>query len=77
VEGTRRSIDRAERMRGRFRRNKPGENNIERVLEWKSTEDHRSAKSASFLAALGCAGSSLRFASLRAEDQDYHRWPKL
>ena len=31
---TRRSIERAERMRGRFRRNKPGENTIERVLEW-------------------------------------------
>ena len=30
----RRSIERAERMRGRFRRNKPGENTIERVLEW-------------------------------------------
>ena len=30
---TRRSIERAERMRGRFRRNKPGENTIERVLE--------------------------------------------
>ena len=31
---TRRSIERAERMRGRFRRNKPGETTIERVLEW-------------------------------------------
>ena len=29
----RRSIERAERMRGRFRRSKPGENTIERVLE--------------------------------------------
>ena len=31
---TRRSIERAERMRGRFRRNKPGDNTIERVLDW-------------------------------------------
>jgi len=30
---TRRSIDRAERLRGRFRRNKPGQNAIERVLK--------------------------------------------
>lgn len=30
---TRRSIDRAERLRGRFRRNKPSQNAIERVLE--------------------------------------------
>jgi curved DNA-binding protein CbpA len=34
LEVTRRSIDRAERMRGRFRRNKPGHNTIERVLDW-------------------------------------------
>ena len=31
---TRRSIQRAERMRGRFRRKKPGDNPIEAILEW-------------------------------------------
>ena len=41
---TRRSIDRAERMRGRFRRNKPGENKIERVLEWEIDVLKRSAR---------------------------------
>jgi curved DNA-binding protein CbpA len=40
---TRRSIERAGRMRGRFRRNKPGENTIERVLEWKIAALKRSA----------------------------------
>ena len=40
---TRRSIERAERMRGRFRRNKPGENTIERVLEWEIAALKRSA----------------------------------
>jgi curved DNA-binding protein CbpA len=39
----RRSIERAERMRGRFRRNKPGENTIERVLEWEIAVLKRSA----------------------------------
>jgi hypothetical protein len=41
---TRRSIDRAERMRGRFRRNKPGENKVERVLEWEIDVLKRSAQ---------------------------------
>src|SRR5262249_14981329 len=41
---TRRSIERAERMRGRFRRNKPGENTIERILEWEIDVLKRSAR---------------------------------
>jgi hypothetical protein len=41
---TRRSIERAERMRGRFRRNKPGDNTIERVLEWEIDVLKRSAR---------------------------------
>jgi curved DNA-binding protein CbpA len=41
---TRRSIERAERMRGRFRRNKPGDNTIERVLDWEIDVLKRSAR---------------------------------
>jgi curved DNA-binding protein CbpA len=41
---TRRSIERAERMRGRFRRNKPGDNTIERLLEWEIDVLKRSAR---------------------------------
>jgi curved DNA-binding protein CbpA len=41
---TNRSIERAERMRGRFRRNKPGDNIIERVLEWEIDALKRSSR---------------------------------
>jgi DnaJ domain len=37
-----RSIERAERMRGRFRRNKPGDNTIEQVIDWEIGEFKRS-----------------------------------
>jgi curved DNA-binding protein CbpA len=41
---TNRSIERADRMRGRFRRNKPGDNIVERVLEWEIDALKRSAR---------------------------------